>query len=206
METFSGIKAYPLAMTAEMVSWKDITTSLSRMPRYYGHTFISYNVLEHSWLVAKLVQMRGAPPEVTLGALLHDAKEAYIGDIATPIKHCLGEIVHIENGDEDYQYVFERAIKRLEEGVDAAICAAVGCLDLEDMYHEIVKQADVDMLAFEASQIVHSKGREWRFSRRPMEIPAALIADHGPIGHYSAYQLVNRVNQMYDQLVEEIRR
>lgn len=204
METHSGRKVYPLAMTADMISLRDITTSLSRINRYYGHTFLPVSVLEHSWLVAKVVKQRGAPPEVVLGALLHDAKEAYIGDIATPIKYALAEAMGNKFGSaysEDFLYV----LREIEENIDAAICAAVGCIDLEDMYHEMVKQADADVLAFEASKVVHSKGVEWKFSRPIQELPAATIYDHGPIGHWTGHQLINRVEAMYDRLVEEIR-
>lgn len=205
METHSGRKVYPLAMTTDMVSINDIAVSLSRINRYYGHTFLPMSVLEHSWLVAKIVKYRGAPPEVVLGALLHDAKEAYIGDIATPIKMALAEAMGNKFGraySEDFLYV----LSEIEEKIDSAICASVGCLDLEDMYHDMVKQADADALSFEAFKLVASKGKNWKFSRPIRVIAQEVIQEHGALGHWNEHQLIHEFKKMYDRLLVEINR
>jgi hypothetical protein len=56
------------------------------MPRFNGHTTSNWSVLDHSLAVASLVT-----PEYKLQALLHDATEAYICDIPSPLKALLGE-------------------------------------------------------------------------------------------------------------------
>lgn len=201
METHSGKNVYPLVMTPEMVELRDITMSLARINRYYGHTSTPMSVLEHSWLVAKVVEERGAPPEVVLGALLHDAKEAYIGDIATPIKLVIQEAM--EAVDPIYVGAFIDTLKGIEYTIDSAICGYVGCISTEDMYHEMVKQADADMLAHEASILVHSKGEGWTFSRDIQKIPASVFSGE-PIARASEMHLVIRFEEMYNRLVKEI--
>jgi len=64
---------------------KDIALALSRQPRYGGHGKFFYSVAQHSTLVATQV-----PINLRLHALLHDAHEAYTGDIAGPLKELLG--------------------------------------------------------------------------------------------------------------------
>ncbi len=67
--------------TAAMINRFDIAAGLSRICRWSGQTSEFYSVAEHSVRVAQLV-----PPEHRLQALLHDAPEAYIGDMARPLK------------------------------------------------------------------------------------------------------------------------
>lgn len=74
----------------------DISHSLANINRFNGHTFRPISVAEHSIGVASMVS-----PEHRLGALLHDAAEAYLGDMATPLKSlCLGylELERIAHG------------------------------------------------------------------------------------------------------------
>lgn len=63
---------------------EDIARALANTSRWAGHTPHYYSVAEHSIRVAMLVE-----PHHKLQALLHDAAEAYLGDIPTPIKRLL---------------------------------------------------------------------------------------------------------------------
>lgn len=60
----------------------DIACGLSRICRYYGQLRQFYSVAQHSLIVASLVE-----PQYRLAALLHDASEAYLGDISRNLKH-----------------------------------------------------------------------------------------------------------------------
>lgn len=66
----------------EQIAFEDIVIGLVRQPRFSGQSKINYVVAEHSLLVAALV------PENYAGiALLHDASEAYMSDIVSPLKN-----------------------------------------------------------------------------------------------------------------------
>lgn len=65
---------------------RDIAHHLANLCRYNGATWRHYSVAEHSLLVATILRLRGESPAVQLAGLLHDAHEAYLGDVSTPIK------------------------------------------------------------------------------------------------------------------------
>jgi hypothetical protein len=67
------------------IDLRDIACGLSKIARFNGQTKEFYSVAEHCMNAAKLV-----PPEFRLQALLHDASEAYICDVPTPLKRMLG--------------------------------------------------------------------------------------------------------------------
>ena len=96
IRTFTGIKFAPLSPRLEDIDIRDIAHALSNLCRFTGHTPVFYSVAEHSVLVSKLVE-----PEYALGALLHDASEAYLNDIAGPIKPFFPEYVKAEKKLQD---------------------------------------------------------------------------------------------------------
>lgn len=63
----------------------DIAQGLSNVCRFNGQLKLWYSVAEHSIHVAELV-----PDKYKLQALLHDATEAFICDVPTPLKRMLG--------------------------------------------------------------------------------------------------------------------
>ncbi len=75
--------------TPEAVSFQDIGHALSQVCRYGGHVSHFYTVAEHSVLLARWFLVRGEI-EFARWALLHDAAEAYVGDVVRPIKRGLG--------------------------------------------------------------------------------------------------------------------
>lgn len=81
MQTFTGKLFDPLDPDPAMIDLRDIAHALGNICRFGGHARRHYSVAEHSLLVASLV-----PEPLRLPALLHDAAEAYIGDIIAPIK------------------------------------------------------------------------------------------------------------------------
>jgi hypothetical protein len=81
MQTVSGVAFYPLDPRPDEVHIEDIAHALSMLCRYGGHTRRFYSVAEHCVLMSRAVA-----PEHALWALLHDATEAYMGDLIRPLK------------------------------------------------------------------------------------------------------------------------
>lgn len=69
----------------------DIAHALALINRFTGHTSRPYSVAEHSLLVAGFAEAAGATPVVQLAALMHDAHEAYTGDVSSPVKWAIGQ-------------------------------------------------------------------------------------------------------------------
>lgn len=83
--TYSGRWINPLDPSPDDIVIEDIAAALSKICRFTGHVRSFYSVAEHSCRVAD-----AASTENTLWGLLHDAGEAYIGDIARPVKYSPG--------------------------------------------------------------------------------------------------------------------
>jgi hypothetical protein len=70
----------------------DIAHSLSLQNRFAGHTVGRYSVAYHSWLVSCHVSQ-----ENELWGLLHDAAEAYLGDVIRPVRELIHGFEELEN-------------------------------------------------------------------------------------------------------------
>lgn len=81
IRTFTGRKFWPLQPRAEDLDIRDIAHALSNICRFTGHVRKFYSVAEHSVRVSELL-----PPPLKLWGLLHDASEAYMCDLASPVK------------------------------------------------------------------------------------------------------------------------
>src|SRR6478735_5150229 len=82
IQTFTGRQFHPLAPLPEDICLEDIAHALSCTARFGGHTTSFYSVAQHSVLVAQYT-----PQAYRQQALLHDASEAYLGDMPRPLKH-----------------------------------------------------------------------------------------------------------------------
>lgn len=74
-----------------MVDIADIAYALAYTNRWGGHAAPAISVGQHSILVSDRLLKLKAPPMIQMQGLLHDAAEAYLGDIPTPIKAKLPE-------------------------------------------------------------------------------------------------------------------
>lgn len=81
IQTYSGLVVNPFDLKPEDIRIVDIAHALSNQCRFTGHTKRFYSVAEHATHCSRVVDQ-----QFTLRALLHDASEAYLHDIASPIK------------------------------------------------------------------------------------------------------------------------
>lgn len=101
-QTFLGGQFYLLDPRPEEVDIRDIAHALSQACRYRGMCLRFYSVLEHSMLLATYAQtVLGKSLKDILLALLHDAHEAYTGDITSPVKNMYPEIRDFERTIQD---------------------------------------------------------------------------------------------------------
>jgi hypothetical protein len=77
----------PFDPDPEQLDAADIARALANQCRFGGHSRVFYSVAQHSVIVSELVEERGGDAEDAFAALMHDATEAYLGDMPHPIKH-----------------------------------------------------------------------------------------------------------------------
>jgi len=82
LTTWSGHHFDPLHPDPDLICIEDIAHALSNICRYGGHADSFYSVAQHSHLMSTF-----CTPRLRRACLLHDAAEAYIGDMVRPIKH-----------------------------------------------------------------------------------------------------------------------
>ena len=82
IQTYTGKRFWPLSPERGEICIEDIAWALSNMPRFAGHASRFYSVAEHSLTVS-----RHCPVGLKLAGLLHDASEAYLCDIPSPVKY-----------------------------------------------------------------------------------------------------------------------
>lgn len=109
---------------------REIAQALSKICRYTGHIADGvpfYSVAEHCVLVSHL-----CPKRYALAGLLHDASEAYVGDVSSPLKKLL----------KDY--------KPIEENIQSCIAFQFG---VTFPFHESVKKADAEAYWLERASV-----------------------------------------------------
>lgn len=126
INAISGKKVNLNKPTPDIIEIRDIAGALSKLCRFGGQTNTFYSVAQHSILVYSL-----AWEDIKKEALLHDASEAYLGDVIKPIKVMLGEVYH------DMESNFEHAI------------AQKFGLDILSLYSDELKEIDRRALLIE---------------------------------------------------------
>lgn len=90
--TYTGKRFSPLSARIEDIDIKDIAHALACQSRFGGMCREPYSIAQHSVLCAEwVVRNSKCNPylrsRLQFDALMHDASEAYLGDVPTPIKH-----------------------------------------------------------------------------------------------------------------------
>ncbi|MGN5374616.1 hypothetical protein [Sphingomonas hankookensis] len=114
----------------------DIARGLGNACRFAGQCDRFYSVAEHTWLASFLV-----PPPLAFAALMHDAPEAFIGDVTRPLKSLLP------------------TYKEIEQMIAAVI--ADRFLLGGQCEHALVKRADLQLLAAEQQAMMPAHDDTW---------------------------------------------
>ena len=147
IHTYSGIAFDLRDPQLAMVRLEDIVHSLSLMNRFNGAALFPYSVAQHSLHVAELL-----PPELRLEGLLHDAAEAFIGDMVSPLKQVMPEY------------------KAVEARISTVVAEVFGLFYPEPA---AVKQADLAVLAAEREQVLGPSYGPW-FKDFPEPAPITI--------------------------------
>lgn len=124
IETYTGRQFRYDDIEHNDIDIEDIAHALANMTRFCGHCHSFYSVAEHS--VGTMLNIDN--PKLRFEALMHDAHEAYMGDIPAPLKLCWPEI------------------KTVEKKIEAAVRKR---FKLPEVMTPEVKVADLRMLATE---------------------------------------------------------
>jgi len=146
-QTFTGQQFWPLDPRPGDFNILDIANGLANTCRFNGHVKNFYSVAQHSVLVSLVV-----PEELALEGLMHDAAEAYLGDVIRPLKAALPEY------------------KKIEERAERALAQQYG---LRFPWPSKVKEADNCLLMTERRDVLPAF-REWTWRANPL--PEEIIA------------------------------
>lgn len=140
----AGRRFYPLDPRADEVRIEDIAHSLANTCRFGGRCEPFYSVAQHCCWVSE--QVERFVPHLALAALLHDAAEAYIGDIVLPLK------AHMFCAPDERS---PEPIDRTESRIMRAIHDAFGLeWPLLPAVRGVIKTADAVALATEARDLM----------------------------------------------------
>lgn len=122
--TRSGRVFFPLSPRAGDVAIEDIAHGLAIESRWGNQCEEPFSVAQHCVHASEIAEAMGLPRGVQFAALLHDASEAYLGDMVSPMKRFMP----------DY--------KTAERGVEAVIYEVFGVSAL-DRTHPAIKTIDL---------------------------------------------------------------
>lgn len=156
-----------------VIRLSDIAHALSWINRFTGHARFGFSVAAHSLAVSYFLKATGESAAVQMGGLMHDAHEAYFGDVATPIKvylDILPQLRAIGVTEEQIEKLM-LSFRAREDAVQNVVAEKLG-LDVGLMRHKAVKRADLLALYVERHALLPADGVEG-----PWPILAGITAD-----------------------------
>ncbi len=134
--TYTGQHVKVWEPDAAVIRIRDIAHALANQCRFNGHSSMFYSVAEHSIKVSQRVE-----PQHALAGLLHDAAEAYLGDLVTPLKAEMPAFADLE--------------AEWMEAIDLRYSLSIWPDVYPSTYPAAVKLADDDMLAWELHHLLN---------------------------------------------------
>jgi len=179
--TASGRMVDLLDLQPEDIEWPAIARQLARIPRFLGATREPYSVSQHSVHVSQRateVSFRSKDWTSTVGlyALLHDAAEAFYGDITRPCRNALEAIATRECMDAGAGDAVVIALSALDQRIAEAIYRRAGLRG--KMLHAIatvVHTADDRMLATELRDLMPAGAAQHEHLAEPYPEPITEV-------------------------------
>lgn len=176
IETYTGAKIFIPPTESNEYRIEDIAHSLSLQCQFNGHCKFFWSIAQHTLLAYKMARM--AYPEYAQAVLLHDAAEAYIGDLPRPIKGLIQEFAEIE-------YVLLCGIfKEFDVNID-------------DMNH--IKPVDNIALAVATQIVMSSRGMGWNLFTPEM---CFLIERHPQLSEMVVEEKPSIVEEQFLRVLE----
>jgi 5'-deoxynucleotidase YfbR-like HD superfamily hydrolase len=155
IKTFTG-RVDPLNPVPDEINIEDIAHALSRQCRYNGHCVGFISVARHSIWVRERLARQGHDQRLQLTGLLHDAAEAYLGDLVRPIKHTPFGATYLEVEEVLEKVIMERfglpfPIPQEVRDADNYVLTELELPDLRYTYHgDYVKDEIAFLVEFNA--------------------------------------------------------
>lgn len=133
IQTYTGKQFSYLEASADQISIEDIARSLSHLCRFTGHCKSFYSVAQHSVMVSQKTTNQ-------FFGLMHDADEAYTGDMNRPLKHFLGKGSFFEKAASTAWNAIRDKFPRLKEVTadEEADCKRIDLRMLVTESHELL--------------------------------------------------------------------
>lgn len=151
---------HPIAASVDIET--DVAIGLSHAKRFTGHAgdpALGYSVAQHCALGADAMLDETRDPAAALAFLLHDAHEAYMGDIGTPTARALDEIAN-QIISEMPTIGVRLAVGVMKKRLDAAIYARLGLAwPLSERIEALVHDMDARMLRAEITELMPQSPR-----------------------------------------------
>jgi hypothetical protein len=181
IQTASGRAFDLLAPRAEDIDFaSDVAGPLARTARFAGHVpGGAYSVAQHSVIGARCIIRDGWGRDLALHFLLHDAHEAYLGDLTRPMQLALGKAMAEAAGallstapardraERDAAAAVSSALRRLKSGLDRAIFAAAELAPPASAHEALIKIWDARMLETERRLFLGDCDRAWDWDDEP---------------------------------------
>jgi len=151
-QTYTGRQFHPDAPERTDFNIEDIAHALSMTCRFAGSTKFHYSVAQHSVLVADWLYAETGHPFVALDGLMHDAAEAYLVDMPSPIKALLP----------DYA--------ALEDRVDKALRLAFAPFGVPSKKLPLTRSADARIIEDERIQLLRPCREPWSTGFTPLGV------------------------------------
>lgn len=148
VSTYLGNRFNPVDGRIDNIHMEDIAHGLAFQCRFNGQTSEFFSIAQHSLIVADLV-----PAHLRLAALLHDASEAYLGDVVKPLKALLPNFKEIE--------------RRVEDAIAERF-------SVDGFGDPLIKRADMISLATEKRDLMPHSTEDWSYLEGIDPLPSPL--------------------------------